>query len=177
MEVLDSEYLYYFDNNESQKIIFDYKISRFTLFNDEQQKEGLRHLLLHTIKQLDFYRTIDDFKVIMFFEELRFFVLLILNQKYFNTNYINYYTDLLAYFHNNKQLLFKKKISTYKDFKEKKPLTTIHYKFNSIDYKLQYNSFNDLKNDYGRYKSEKLLSKKKECYNIDDILDIINSRC
>lgn len=173
MEILN-EFIYYFDNEESNRIIKKYNISIYRLFDEDTQLKGLTKLTKLTLKQLQFFKENEYF--FLYLESLRFFCFSSYNQYFYNNLFTNYYNNILTYFHDNNLLIFKKKFKPYKSFRVKIPIIKIHFKYYNINYILRYNSFKDLKNDFGRYRTEKIIAFRKDknqIYLLEDILKII----
>ena len=167
--------LYYFDNKKSNQIIENYGLSIFIMFNDDEKIRGLRKLYRETKRQLEFYKTVDDYGIFLNMESIRFMCHLVANQKMLNNIYSDYYSKLLDFFHDNNLLMYKKKYAPYNEYQNKQPTIKINYKFNGLSVPITYYSLKDLKNDYGRYKTEKILKnyKNNNYVNYEDILNLI----
>lgn len=178
MNLTTDKLLYCFDNEKSNEIIENYRLDKFCLFNDDSVIEGLNKLLKETLKQLKFYKKNDNDDILLYLESIRFLPYLMGNQQQQYNLYENYYKNILNFFHKNKLLLFKKEYVSYKQFLHKKPIMNVRYTTNKVKVNITYYSFNCLRNDFGRYKAEKLMKLKnpdKFDYDYDEINRIINS--
>ena len=183
METTKVEPLYYFQNEITDKIIDDYKISYFRIYFNEQTniREGLRLLCDETIKQLDMLREIDEFDLLIDIEANRFFLYSVFAQKMWNDDFQNYYKTILEWFHSKKRLTFKTEFKRYKEFKNKQnEAITIYYDFNNVKFKNRYMSSSNLVIDYGKYRAEKILKVLKSIQgdnvdkniNYNEVLDL-----
>ena len=174
---LENEF-YYLNNKEIKEIIKEYKIGRNIVFNEETQKIGIEKVYNIMEKSLKTFYENDLTGIFILLESYRYLFYLIYFQKYKFIYWDNYYSKLLKLFHSFGYLRFKKDIYFYKDFKTKKPLLTLNINTNYLITNIIYNSSNDLVNDFGRYKTDKLLKlrNKEEPLIIDikTLLEIIN---
>lgn len=165
--------IYYFSNDESEKIIEDYGISYFKVsFDDTKIKKGLELLLEHSINQLEQFREVDEYDILINLEATRYFCYAVKCQTNWNIDFQNYYTQLLSWFHYYGFLTDKETFGRYKDFKNKKPCITINYDFNNIHAKIVYKSFSNLAHDYGKNKSLKIVNTNLKVIDYKDVVEL-----
>ena len=99
---------------------------------------------------------LDDFGTFLLTESIRFLVNCFKFQKHYDFNYEGYYNSVLSKFHDLGYLLFKKDVSPYKMYKNKKYAFKINYKLNDENIQLVYYSLKNMRIDYGRYRTDKI---------------------
>lgn len=152
--------MYKFYDDKSEKICKKYNLMDcLILFENEDIKnlrEGLKILSKHTCKILDDMNELDDFGTFLLTESIRFLVNCFKFQKHYDFNYEGYYNSVLSKFHDLGYLLFKKDVSPYKMYKNKKYAFKINYKLNDENIQLVYYSLKNMRIDYGRYRTDKI---------------------
>lgn len=172
------DYLYYFHNQTSEDIVEQYKLSKYTQLNHEQQIEGIKLLEEETLKQLSFYYNNDLDNIILQLESIRFLIICIYNQYYPIYDFIPYYKKILNFFHEKGYLKFKNNFSIYKTFRKKTKVNGfIHYKYLNIEFKLKYSCYKNLITDYGlvgaRVINDLLHTKEDKTIDFNSIINII----
>ena len=164
--------MYHFNDEKTNNIKKKYNISPFYIVFDKKDeaelRKGLRELSNHTIDILKKISILDETEILLYYEAHRFLVDCVKYQRRPQFyGYDDYYKDILNYFHSQGFLKYKKKIAPYKEYRNKTPICVFHFRDCNEDYEFKYNSAKDMILDYGRYKTDKILSLSREGKRIE----------
>lgn len=163
--------IYYIQQSERcSDIIDEYRLSRVHLGNPDEDK-ALRELSQAVKDELDSWK--DDFyyKERMRVEAMTFLQNAMYQQYLPNNTWGTYYEQVLSYFHDHGELLFKPNITKRKFYLKKQPCIRIVLSDGSL---VPYLSYSQLGEDFGRYRTDviikysRLKDKEEDCgKNID----------
>lgn len=149
---------YRFYNDISDDIVEKHNLERFSVFDDEKKCDGIKLLEQETLKELMFYHENDYTGVLLYLESLRFFPYMLYNQTASHNLFHRYYAAILEFFHSKGLLTFKKEYKPYKVFFKKKPYLITDLTYNNVPIVIHYKSNNDVRSDYGRYKTNQIVN-------------------
>lgn len=165
--------LYNTQSPEAAEIIEKYQLHRSKVrFTEEavaSLKEGLTLLQRQTISDLEELHSDVFGDELLMAESLRFFMFLLTIQVKPNHDWDSYYTAILDYFHTKELLKWKYKYATQKQYKEKRVILTI--KDENVN--IQYQSTQAVINDFGRYRADIILSKRKKFGSIMSLHQVL----
>lgn len=127
------------DNEDFEKL--NWSISRFKYLYLLQQ------LQTDTIESLN--RIAAD-PILLFFESHRFLCHLIYFQSHFIYEYESYYQKILNFFHLHSLLLFKKKITQYRNYKNKLVYREVIFRSGDFYYFKKYRFRREIMDDLGK---------------------------
>ena len=155
---------FYSVNETTDKIIKKNEISYYTIDYEINKNfvAVLKKLVKETKKYLDTLYLVDIYGYSLKLESYRFLFHLLYIQSTFKYHFFYYFKEILAYFNSLGFLDWKKEVIAYKNFKRKDFIINIQFKTYKEEGKIRYDSFEDMIEDWGRYKSEKFLSFRKE---------------
>ena len=155
---------FYSVNETTDKLIKKGGLSYYTIDYEINKNfvTILKKMVKETKKYLDTLYLVDIYGYSLKLESYRFLFHLLYIQSTFKYYFFSFYKEILFYFHKYGFLDWKKDIITYKNFKRKDFIININFKTYKEEGLIRYDSFDDMIEDWGRYKSEKLLSYRKE---------------
>ena len=128
------------------------KFNFLKCFLENHDPKLLNRLLKKNLEKLETIKDIDF--LLLSIESDRFLVHLIYFQKNLKFEWVPYYEQILKYFHKNNLLLFKEKITYYKDYHVKRPYKKVEFKCYDLSFKHNYHFRYELIEDIGRAYAE-----------------------
>lgn len=154
---------FYSVNKKTDSIIKKNSISYFNLdYNvDRNFVNIIKKLVKETINYLETLLLVDIYGFSLKIESFRFLFHLLYIQQHFKPHFFSFFRDILKWFNTKGYLDWKNEIICYKSFKKKEFILNINFKTYKEEGYIRYDCVEDLMEDWGRYKAEKLLSFRK----------------
>ncbi len=155
---------FYSVNKKTDGIIKRNKISYFNLDYEinKQFISTIKRLIKETIDYLNTLLMVDIYGYSLKLESYRFLFHLLYVQQHFKPHFFTFFREVLKHFNSLGYLEWKTQLICYKTFKRKEFILNLLFKTYKEEGCIKYDCVEDLIEDWGRYKAEKLLSLRDE---------------